>query len=98
VALPVDGSTVLPELLHFLPLHSRTDKSSDLSATTLSPDNASDLLELPVLLVSPDGAAHTLPTNDVMARTQVLAVTSKPTSLNLDEVRGAQSVDDNLLL
>ena len=42
-ALLVDGSTALPEPLCFLPLHSQPDKSSDLS-TTLSPDNASDLL------------------------------------------------------
>jgi len=62
------------------------------------PDNASDLLESPVLPVSPDGAAHASPTNDVTARTQVLKVTSEPTSLNLDEICEAQSIDDNLQL
>jgi len=56
-ALPVDGSTALPELLRFLPLHSQPDKSSDLS-TTLLPNNASDLLESLVLLVSPDEATR----------------------------------------
>ena len=36
------------------------------------------------------------PTNDVMAQTQVLEVISEPTSLNLDEIHEAQSIDDNL--
>jgi len=53
MAVPVSSVAllVLPEPLRFLPLHSQLDKSSDLS-TTLPPDTASNLLELPVHPVS----------------------------------------------
>jgi len=51
---------------------------------------------VPELPVSPDEAIHTSPTNDVTARTQVLGITAEPTSLNLDKIHEAQSVDDNL--
>ena len=86
VTLPVEGFTELLELCHFLPLHSRGDKSSDLSTTKLSPDIASDLLEVPELLVSPDEVAHTSPTNEVTAWTQVLGITAEPSFLSLDEI------------
>jgi len=69
VTLPVDGSTVLPEPLRFLPFHSQADKSSDLSTTKLSPDIASDLLEAPELPVLPDEVAHASTMNDVTAQT-----------------------------
>jgi len=82
VALPVEGSTELPKPLRFLLLHSRADKSSDLSTTKLSPDIASELLEVPELPVSPDEATHASPMNDIMAWTQVLGITAEPPSLN----------------
>jgi len=96
VALPVDSSTALPTPLRFLPLHSLADKSSDLSPNKLMPDFASDPLEMPELPVSPDEATHASPMNDVMARTQVLGIITEPTSVTLDEIREAQSIDDNL--
>jgi len=96
VALPVKGSTVLPVPLRFLPLHSRADKSPDLSFTKLSPDIAFNLLEAPELPVSPDEVTHTSPTNDVTAQTQVLGITAEPSFLSLGEIREAQSVDDKL--
>ena len=96
ITLPADGSTALPVPLRFLPLHSRANKSSDLSTTISTPDSASDLLEAPVLPVSPSEVAHALLTNDVTARTQVLEVISKLTSISMDEIREAQSVDNNL--
>jgi len=34
--------------------------------------------------------------NDITAWTQVVGITTKPTSINLDEIREVQSVDDNL--
>jgi len=62
------------------------------------PDIASDLLEALELPVSLDEVAHTSSTNDVTACTQVLGITAEPTSLSLDEIREAQSIDDNLQL
>jgi len=94
-ALPVDGSIALPEPLRFLPLHSQPNESAD-SSPISSPDNASDLLESPVSPVLPDEAEHASPTNDITAQTQVLEVTSEPTSLNLDKIREDQSADDSL--
>jgi len=80
----------------FKPLYSQTDKSSDLSSTNGTHDFASNPLEVPELPVSPDEATHASPTNDVTAWAQVLGVTAEPTSISLDEICEAQSVDDNL--
>jgi len=57
-ALSADGTTVLLAPLCFLPLHSQTDKSSDLSLPNSPLDIASDLLEAPELLVLPSEAPH----------------------------------------
>jgi len=89
---------VLPKPLRFLPLHSRADKSLDLSTTKLSSDIASDLLEPLELPVSPDEVAHASPMNDVTTQAQVLGITAEPTSLSLDEIQEAQPIDDNLQL
>ena len=94
--LPADGTTALPVPLHFLPLHSWTDKSSDLSPLNSPPNIASVPLEAPELPVSLSEATHASPTNDVMARSQVFGVTAEPSSLTLDDICEAQSVDDNL--
>ena len=37
-----------------------------------------------------------MPPNDVTARAQVLGVTAEPASITLDDIREAQSIDDNL--
>ena len=95
-ALLADGLRALPAPLHFLPLHSQADKSSDLSIHKPPSDIAPDLLEVPEFPVWPRKVAHTSPTNDIMARTQVLSVTAEPSSLSLDEIREAKSIDDNL--
>jgi len=95
-ALPVDGSTALPVPIHFRPLYSQTDMSSDLSNAKSTPNSVSDPLEAPELPVSLDEATHASPTNDITAWAQVLGVTAEPTSISLDDIREAQSVDDNL--
>jgi len=92
----VDGSTALPAPIRFKPLYSQTDKSSDLSPTRGAHDFASDPLEAPELPVSPDEATHASPMNDITAWAQVLGVTAEPTSISLDEICEAQSIDDNL--
>jgi len=51
---------------------------------------------VPELPVSTDEATHASPPNDVTAWAQVLGVTAEPTSISLDDIRDAQSVDDNL--
>jgi len=56
----------------------------------------SDQLEVPVLPVSTEEAIHASPPNDVTARAQVLGITAEPASITLDDIREAQSVDDNL--
>jgi len=56
----------------------------------------SDKLEVPVLPVSTEEAIHASPPNDVTAQAQVLGVTAEPASITLDDIRKAQSVDDNL--
>jgi len=95
-ALLVHGTTALPAPLRFLPLHSQTDRSSDLSLFNVPPDIASDLLEAPELPVLPSEATHASPTNDIMARSQVLGITTEPASITLDDICEAQSTDDNL--
>ena len=97
-ALLADGPTALPAPLRFLPLPSQTDKSPDLSPLNPPDDIASDLLEVPELPVSPSEATHASPTNDVTAWTQVFGVTAEPSSLSLDEIREAQSVNIGLMV
>jgi len=95
-ALPVDSSSELPAPIHFKPLYSHTDKSADLSITQGTHDFASNPLEAPELPVSPDEEAHASLTNDATARAQVLGVTAETASISLDDIREAQSRDDNL--
>jgi len=94
--LPVDSSSELPAPVRFKLLYSHADTSMDLSIAHGTLDIASDHLEVPVLPVSTDEATHTSPPNDVTARAQVLGVTAEPASISLDDIRDAQSVDDNL--
>jgi len=94
--LPDDSSTALPAPIHFKPLYSQTDKFSDLSTTRGTHGFASDPLKALELPVSTDETTHASPTNDVTARAQVLGITAESTSISLDEIREAQSVDDNL--
>jgi len=53
-------------------------------------------MELLVLLASSDEVPHVLPMDDVTAWKQVLEVSSKPTSITMDDIHEAQSVDNNL--
>jgi len=95
-ALPADSTTALPAPLRFLPLHSQTNKSSDLSPTSSPLDIASDLLEAPAFPVLPNKATPASPMNNVKPWSQVLGVTAEPASITLDDIREAQSLDDNL--
>jgi len=61
-ALPADDSTLLPELLCFLPLHAQPDKSPDLPPS--SSDTASNQMESPVHPVSSDEAVYASPSDD----------------------------------
>ena len=60
------------------------------------PDNASDRLELPNLPAPLDIVSHTLPTDDVTARTQALEAAPGLASIILDVIRQAQAADDSL--
>jgi len=93
-AFPADELTSLPAPQRFLPLYSQSDESSDLSP--LSPDNAPDFLEKPVSPALLDDASHVTPTTDVTERTQVLEISSEPSSFSLDQIRDAQASDDSL--
>jgi len=95
-ALPVDSSSELPAPIRFKPLYSHADLSADSSIAKRNPDLVSNQLEVPVLPVSTEEAIHALPPNDVTAWSQVLGVTAEPASITLDDIREAQSVDDNL--
>ena len=51
---------------------------------------------MPVLPVSTEEVTPASSPNDVTAWAQVLGVTAEPASITLDDIREAQSVDDNL--
>jgi len=82
--------------LCFLPLHSRIDKSADLSSTSTPPDFVSGHLEVPELLASWGEATHASLAETVAARSQFLGVTAEPASITLDDIREAQASDDSL--
>jgi len=95
-ALPADSTNVLPAPLCFLPLHSQAGESTDPPSASAPTDNASDPLEAPVLPVSPCEATPTSSAPDVNTWSQILGITAEPTSITLDDIREAQSLDDNL--
>jgi len=94
--LPADSTTVLPAPLHFLPLHSQADESTDQSTASAPTDIASDHLEVPALPVPPREATPASSAHTVNTWSQILGVTAEPTSITLDDIREAQSLDDNL--
>jgi len=95
-ALPADSTTVLPEPLRFLPLHSQADESADSSSASAPIDTASDPLEVPALPVLPCEATPASSAHNVNTWSRILGVTAEPTSITLDDICGAQSLDDNL--
>jgi len=94
--LPADSTTVLPAPLRFLPLHSQADASTDSSMASAPTDTASDYLEVQALPVPPCEATHASSAHTVKTWSQILGVTVEPTSISLDDIREAQSLDDNL--
>jgi len=103
VAVPVSSTALLADdytAAGTAPLSSTPftpDKSSNLPPSSL-PDTASDQLQSLVPPVSSDEATHALPTDDVMARKQVLEISSKPLPITMDDIREAQSADNSLQL
>jgi len=95
-ALPAASTAALPVPLRFLLLHSQADESADPPFAPAPPDTASDLLEAPVLLVLPCEATPASSAQAVNTWSQILGVTTEPTSITLDDIREAQSLDDNL--
>jgi len=95
-ALLADSSTALPAPLRFLPLHSPADASTDLSTACAPTDIASDYLEVPAPPVQQCEAKPASSAHVVNTWSQVLGVTAEPTSISLDDIREAQSLDDNL--
>jgi len=95
-ALPADSTSVLPAPLRFLPLHSQADESTDPSIGSAPTDIVSDHLEVPALPVPPCEATPASSAHTVNTWSQILGVTAEPTSITLDDIREAQSLDDNL--
>jgi len=59
-------------------------------------DFASDYLEVPVPSVPQCEATPASSAYTVNTWSQILGVTAEPTSISLDDIREAQSLDDNL--
>jgi len=73
-ALSADGSTALPALICFPPYYSQPARSPDLLLNTDHADTTSDLLEAPVLPVSPSDATHASSSNNATAQANVFGV------------------------
>ena len=94
-ALSTDSSTALPTPLRFPPRHTQVERSSDSVLSTGLTDNVSDFLEAPVFPVLPSDATSASLTNGAPMRTHVCGVTAELVPLSLEDIRDAQSADDN---